>query len=106
MSTEEAPDPCENGTCDCNGHPAPDDEEELVHLEMGMRPFTEEAHCPKCMFSSVKSEWHVMAIAGHTPRYPCDDWIFRGLLTGSVGEHLCRTCHRCGYGWPEQCADS
>jgi hypothetical protein len=95
----------------CPGRPQQPDEvqeesEELVHLEMGMRPFSEEILCPKCTFSGVKAEWHVMAIFNHLPTYPCEDWLERGMLTGPVGEHLCRTCSRCGYGWPERTADS
>jgi hypothetical protein len=35
-------------------------------------------------------------------RSPCKDV---DALAGLDGEHLCRLCRNCGYGWVEACAD-
>lgn len=81
--------------------------EELVHLDLGLRGFSEDPVCPKCSSTAIKTTWHETIIinSNQNESPPCGQWAFRGLLTGPVGEHLCRFCHTCNYGWPEQTAD-
>jgi transcriptional regulator with XRE-family HTH domain len=55
--------------------------------------FAERAVCPKCASVAVGVAYHVAPTGG----YPC---------ASSVGEHLCRVCQRCGYGWCEATADA
>lgn len=82
-------------------------DEELVHLDMGLRSFSEEPRCPKCFGTGIQTSWHNLIImnANENEAPPCGRWSIQGLLTGPVGEHLCRVCHTCHYGWPEQTAD-
>jgi hypothetical protein len=53
------------------------------------------------------TEWHWASplaspdMAGRTP--PCAGHAGLAALDGQ-GEHLCRVCLNCGYGWPEACA--
>ena len=65
--------------------------------------------CPKCGMTGVLTEWHwagsVRApkqMAGREP--PCKN--IRELGEIRAGEHLCRLCRNCGYGWPEALATS
>lgn len=53
--------------------------------------------CPKCSNAKVKTDYHAHGVLSE----PC------GIRFGwpniqNLGEHLCRTCIRCKYGWPEQ----
>lgn len=81
-------------------------DDELTHLDMGLRAFSEEPRCPKCDSSAVQTVWHPVVVMMAQPITPCERWVQEALLTGPVGEHLCRTCHTCHYGWPEQTADA
>lgn len=51
-------------------------------------PFDEHATCAKCGCSVVSVAYHAAPASG----FPC---------ASSPGEHLCRTCERCGYAWRE-----
>jgi ribosomal protein L37E len=82
--------------------PVGSDDQRLVHLDLGLRAFSQESVCSKCGLTSFKVTWHPMPIIGNNPSFPCENWINMGLLTGPVGEHLCRVCTCCGYGWPER----
>lgn len=90
------------------GGPVSDEPEgrDLVHLDMGLRLFSEEPFCPKCGGKHFETRWHQFVILQAEPMHPCEAWMFAELLTGAIGEHLCRVCDRCGYGWPEQTADA
>jgi len=60
-------------------------------------PFDENAKCPKCRSPRVISVvFHRCFKRG----FPCyeDDL--------ALGEHLCRVCGRCGYGWCEATAEA
>lgn len=69
------------------------------------------AKCPKCR-SYVSTEWHwgggIFAPKkggdGAESSYPCHS--ISDLSEIGEGEHLCRVCQNCGYGWVEACADS
>lgn len=64
--------------------------------------------CPKCGSPRLLTQWHwaggVFAPkemdGRQAPCRPMDD------LSGPRGEHLCRMCRDCGYGWPEACLDN
>jgi len=66
--------------------------------------------CPKCEAGGVLTEWHKAGgmlaqkkVAGReAPCRHCRD--LAGF--GGEGEHLCRLCANCGYGWVEACAAS
>jgi hypothetical protein len=60
-------------------------------------PFDEDADCPKCRASGVRVIFHSLHMKG----FPC----MQALATWVLGEHLCRVCPRCGYGWAEAPAD-
>ena len=65
------------------------------------------ARCPKCGTHDALTEWHrfggAFAPREMTGRRP--PFKDSGALSGLGGEHLCRLCGSCGYGWPEACAD-
>jgi hypothetical protein len=50
-----------------------------------------QATCPKCKTACVTTIYH-------RSRSTC--------MYAPYGEHQCRVCPNCGYGWPESCADS
>lgn len=79
---------------------------ELVPVEMGLLPFSgvEDVNCPKCLWKTVKTEWHACVMVWADPMHPCEAWVKWGLLTQPIKEHLCRKCANCGYGWPERTA--
>lgn len=62
--------------------------------------------CPRCGLPGAMTEWHWAAphapgeMAGRLP--PCAGHDELAVLDGA-GEHLCRVCLNCGYGWPEAC---
>jgi transcriptional regulator with XRE-family HTH domain len=70
------------------GAPAPADAAELP-------PFNEHASCPKCLSDAVRVTYHPAPAGGH----PC-----HAPASPAAGEHLCRTCERCGHGWSEATA--
>jgi hypothetical protein len=82
------------------------EDRELVHLEMGLRAFSEEPQCSKCGSKVIQTTWHVGLILQAEPSYPCEIWTYAELVTGPISEHLCRVCLTCGYGWPERTADA
>jgi hypothetical protein len=60
-------------------------------------PFDEDAACPKCAGGTVRVTYHAAPAGG----FPC------GTPGRAVaGEHLCRACERCGYGWCEAPGDA
>jgi hypothetical protein len=66
--------------------------------------------CPKCGVSGVLTEWHRAGgclapgkMSGREP--PCNNRDDLAAI-GGKGEHLCRLCVNCGYGWVEACAPS
>jgi hypothetical protein len=79
----------------------------LIHIEFGLQPFVQEAHCPKCNSKAVHSVYHsCLVLSMGEKSFPCEAWQRSGILTGDIGEHLCLRCQRCGYGWPSQTADT
>lgn len=73
----------------------------------GLPPYSgPDAPCPRCGRPGAMTEWHWagplarQGTAGRQP--PCAG---RAELVGlrGEGEHLCRACLYCGYGWPEAC---
>lgn len=63
-----------------------------VHLD----PFDPQAACPKCGTEEVGATWHAGAVLA--PRSAC--WDVQ-LHEAVIGEHICRHCSRCSYGWCE-----
>jgi hypothetical protein len=61
--------------------------------------------CPKCgVPCAAATQWHWAALA-FTPRDQQDPACGELALLGIAvdGEHLCRRCGNCGYGWAEAC---
>jgi hypothetical protein len=77
---------------------------------MGLLGFMEGEglRCPKCHMAGIKIDYHEMAVftTDSADPAPCQQWIMKGLIQGSVGEHLCCVCQRCRYGFPMKCADA
>jgi hypothetical protein len=64
--------------------------------------------CPKCGSRGAETHYHTAGgglglkkIAGQAA--PCQRIESLSRLLG--GEHLCRLCGNCGYGWVEACVD-
>lgn len=53
--------------------------------------------CPKCSGNQVKVEYHSVGVNSE----PCGK-TFGWPQVQNLGEHLCKTCIRCKYGWPER----
>ena len=53
-------------------------------------PYNPDARCPKCSYDDVGSLY-------------CPGWDYHFPLS-SEGEWIKRTCRRCHYIWPEECA--
>jgi hypothetical protein len=53
--------------------------------------------CPKCGNDSLRVDYHAHGVLGD----PCGN-RFGWPDVQNLGEHLCLTCTRCKYGWPEQ----
>lgn len=77
-----------------------------VHLEMGLKAFSVEPECPKCESKAIETVWHATPVFHNEPMHPCEWWMAIEILTGPVGEHLCRVCLTCRYGWPERTGDA
>lgn len=82
----------------------------LTLESMGLMAFREGEglSCPKCHMHGIAVTYHEMIIfvtdvGGQTP---CQEWVQKNLLGGTIGEHLCCRCQRCGYGFPMKTADS
>jgi transcriptional regulator with XRE-family HTH domain len=60
-------------------------------------PFGEDAGCLKCASGTVRVTYHADSTGG----FPCGT-----PGRAAAGEHLCRACERCGYGWCEAPADT
>jgi hypothetical protein len=58
-----------------------------------------DAICPKCGEGQVPVKWHSYGLS--TPGWACANHDPRLRYPG--GEHLCRRCETCGYGWMESC---
>jgi hypothetical protein len=57
--------------------------------------------CPKCGVDGIQTEWHdsskwTSGLKKVPCSAPCDD-------LRDEGEHLCRGCGNCGFGWAEAC---
>lgn len=63
----------------------------------GLRPYDEDARCPKCGHDKVRTSHH--GEGGWKSRYSCP--AVEQLRTSFPPEHLCRRCERCSYSWPE-----
>jgi hypothetical protein len=61
--------------------------------------------CPKCQVPCAAStQWHWAALALRPQAGPAPACGELSLLDTPVdGEHLCRLCGNCGYGWAEAC---
>jgi transcriptional regulator with XRE-family HTH domain len=60
-------------------------------------PFSEHAECPKCASGTVAVTYHAAPAGG----FPCE-----APARPAPGEHLCRACGQCGYGWCEATAEA
>ncbi len=60
-------------------------------------PFSGQSGCPKCVSGTVAVVYHAAPAGG----FPC-----QAPALPMAGEHLCRVCQRCGYGWCEATADT
>ncbi len=61
--------------------------------------------CPLCGFPGAMTEWHWAVPPAPEPaalRTPCAGHPGLTVRDGR-GEHLCRVCMKCGYGWTEAC---
>lgn len=61
--------------------------------------------CPLCGFPGAMTEWHWAvppAPKQAALRTPCAGHPRLAARDGK-GEHLCRVCMKCGYGWTEAC---
>jgi hypothetical protein len=76
---------------------------------MGLLAFMEGEgrRCPKCNMPGIQVSYHEMIIltTDGDPR-PCQEWVQKNLLGGTIGEHLCCRCQGCGYGFPMRTADA
>jgi hypothetical protein len=104
--------PCDNGTCDCDGPEARECRAEtpLTLESMGLVAFhaNDALRCPKCGASAeaLKKRYHEgVTITLGDGSNPCQEWVAKKLLGGSIGEHLCVRCSGCDYGFPMKCAD-
>jgi hypothetical protein len=75
----------------------------------GLAPYSGPGgRCPKCQVPYASgTEWHwaTVAFASQVQRGRAPACGELGLLGMPVeGEHLCRLCTNCGYGWAEACA--
>jgi hypothetical protein len=65
-----------------------------------------DGHCPQCGIPGAMTEWHwavppePRGMAGRRP--PCAGHAGLAVWDGQ-GQHLCRVCLNCGYGWAEAC---
>jgi ribosomal protein S27AE len=67
-------------------------------------------YCPKCGAGGVLTEHHWAGGALGPKKMsrrepPCKDSDDLAAF-GGEGEHLCRLCANCGYGWVEACTDN
>lgn len=62
----------------------------LFKSKADLPPFREDASCPKCGHATVGTGYH--SEGGMNSSSPCY------YITG---EHIDRTCQRCGYSWAE-----
>lgn len=56
--------------------------------------------CPKCRATIVEfgeTTYH----SAYVDDQPCGDLVITTDLTG-LGDHLCKRCSRCGFGWVEK----
>lgn len=63
--------------------------------------------CPLCGFAGAMTEWHWAQVPPAPQgtagcRAPCAGHPGLAVWDGG-GEHLCRVCLNCGYGWTEAC---
>jgi hypothetical protein len=103
--------PCDNGTCNCDGPEAREcrGEVPLTLESMGLLPFMEgeSLRCPKCSAVGSQVNYHEMIILTVSDdKFPCQEWVEKNLLGGTITEHLCVRCQRCRYGFPMRTADS
>lgn len=56
-------------------------------------PYSGDTTCPKCGSTIREAIWHP------GPTDECQE-------SGLTGEHMCRPCRHCGYGWAEATADA
>lgn len=62
--------------------------------------------CPKCGQAGAQTRWHWAggALAPLEPDGSAPACAGPGIVDVAVtGEHLCRSCAVCGFGWPESC---
>jgi len=80
----------------------------LTLASMGLMPFMqgEGLRCPKCQALIAAMTYHESIIFSMEEKTPCQEWVEKSLLGGSIGEHLCVRCHKCQYGFPMRCYDA
>jgi hypothetical protein len=64
-----------------------------------LRPYDATGCCPKCANG-------VIGTAYHEDSTLCETLLIQAKVKhAGLGEHLCRTCDRCGFTWPEATLD-
>lgn len=63
-----------------------------------LEPYDPDQSCPKCDGRTIRTQW--FADSSHPGCL-----LGERLRTGRAGDHLERTCVRCGYRWEQQCPD-
>lgn len=81
----------------------------LTLESMGLLPFMqgEGLRCPKCQMLVTAMIYHeriTFSLSGD--KTPCQEWVEKNLLGGTIGEHLCVRCQQCQYGFPMRTADA
>lgn len=93
--------------CHLAGDPQETGEPPLTLESMGLLPFMdgEGLRCPKCRAAGTQINYHEMIILTVSDdKFPCQEWVEKNLLGGTIGEHLCVRCQRCRYGFPMRTA--
>jgi hypothetical protein len=68
----------------------------------GLRAYDPAEPCPKCLNEEIGVTFHKSQIYDKIDHsLPCAQ-----LSVGSIGEHLCLKCLRCGYAWIRAAADA
>jgi hypothetical protein len=69
--------------------------------EVTLLPHDPQALCAMCSHDQVTSVFHAAPIMPfHAPGQPCSPFAFTDPMP--FGNHQCRKCENCGYGWLEE----
>lgn len=88
--------------------PDEDQEEPQTVDDSPLMPFQadEDRRCPKCRYAGIKTQYHASVTKGEALMTACEELLYYLNPLLSLGEHLCRRCSGCGYGWTEKTADA